>query len=87
MDLLVVEKSSQLTFISRFLQNSHDPRTPDFNVGISKHESIIFFTRGGKFDRKKVRNQNPCCVFPTLKSGGAGLSLVTETYVSIVSRV
>ena len=53
MDLLVVEKSSQLTFISRFLQNSHDPGTRDFNVGISKHESIIFFTRGGSSTGKK----------------------------------
>ena len=60
--------------------------TPDFNVGISKHESI-FCLPGGTFDRKKVRNQNPCCALPTLKSGGAGVSLVAEAYVSIVSMV
>lgn len=86
MDLLVVEKSSQLIFISRFPQNFLRPLTPDFNVGISKHENI-FFLPGGTFDRKKVRNQNPCCALPTLKSGGAGVSLVAEAYVSIVSMV
>ena len=62
------------------------PLPPDFNVGISKHENI-FFLPGGTLDRKKVRNQNPCCALPTLKSGGAGVSLVAEAYVSIVSMV
>ena len=70
------------TFSAEFLT----PPTPDCNVGISKHENICFFTRG-TFDRKKVRNQNPCCALPTLKSGGAGVSLVAEAYVSIVSMV
>ena len=85
MDLLVVEKSSQLIFISRFPQNFLRPLTPDVNVGISNHEDIFFYQ--GTFDRKKVRNQNPCCALPTLKSGGAGVSLVAEAYVSIVSMV
>ena len=37
------------TFSAEFLT----PLTPDFNVGISKHESIIFFTRGGSSTGKK----------------------------------
>ena len=47
MDLLVVEKSSQLIFISRFPQKFLRPLTPDFNVGISKHENIFFLPGGG----------------------------------------
>ena len=87
MDLLVVEKSSQLIFISRFPQKflwSPHPRCQCWYFEARKH---IFFLPGGTFDRKKVRNQNPCCALPTLKSGGAGVSLVAEAYVSIVSMV
>ena len=87
MDLLVVEKSSQLIFISRFPQNflrSLHPRFQCWYFEARKH--IFCFTRGA-FDRKKVRNRNPCCALPTLKSGGAGVSLVAEAYVSIVSMV
>ena len=62
------------------------PLTPDFNVGISKLE-MLRFSPGGTFDRKKVRNQKTRCVSPTLKSGGPGVSLVAEAYVSIVSMV
>ena len=59
------------------------PLTPDFNVGISKLE-IISFSPGGTFDRKKVRNQKIRCVSATLKSGGAGVSMVTEAFVSVL---
>ena len=87
MDLLVVEKkfatNRHFTFSAEFLTT---PLTPDFNVGISKHENIFSFTRGD-VRPEKVRNQIPCCALPTLKSGGAGASLVAEAYVSIVSMV
>lgn len=87
MDLLVVEKSSQLIFISRFPQNFLRSPHPRFQCWYFEAREHNFLHQGGKFDRKKVRNQNPCCALPTLKSGGAGVSLVAEAYVSIVSMV
>ena len=86
MDLLVVEKSSQLIFISCFPLNFLRPPHPRFQCWYFEARKL-FFLPGGTFDRKKVRNQNPCCALPTLKSGGAGVSLVAEAYVSIVSMV
>ena len=86
MDLLVVEKSSQLIFISRFPQNFLRP-SPQISMLVFRSTKTYFLLPGGTFDRKKVRNQNPCCALPTLKSGGAGVSLVAEAYVSIVSMV
>ena len=61
--------------------------SPQISMLVFRSTKTFFSHQGGAFDRKKVRNQNPCCALPTLKSGGAGVSLVTEAYVSIVSMV
>ena len=71
MDLLVVEKSSQLIFISRFPQNFLRP-SPQISMLVFRSTKTYFVATRGTFDRKKVRNQNPCCAFPTLKSGERG---------------
>ena len=86
MDLLVVEKSSQLIFISRFPQNFLRPLNPDFNVGISKHENIFFFYQGDVRPEKSSQ-PNSMMRFSNIEIGGAGVSLVAEAYASIVSMV
>ena len=63
MDLLVVEKSSQLIFISRFPQNFLRPLTPDFNVGISRHENIFFLPAGGRSTGKKFATKIHAALF------------------------
>ena len=72
-----------ITFSAEFSRPPH----PRFQCWYFEAREHNFLHQGGKFDWKKVRNQNPCCALPTLKSGGAGVSLVTEAYISIVSMV
>ena len=49
------------------------PLTPDFNVGISKHENIVIFLKGGRSTGKKFATQIHAALFQHWNLGERGI--------------